>query len=71
MVRISSSGAKARNSRTVDTHVRHKLGKAAGTIETVRRFGYRARFLALTPPYLSVAFGAGQAAGRYRRRTHN
>jgi two-component system phosphate regulon response regulator PhoB len=34
------------NTRTVDTHVRrlrHKLGKAAGTIETVRGFGYRMR----------------------------
>ena len=34
------------NARTVDTHVRrlrHKLGKAAGTIETVQGFGYRMR----------------------------
>jgi len=34
------------NTRTVDTHVRrlrHKLGKAASTIETVRGFGYRMR----------------------------
>jgi hypothetical protein len=68
VVRISSSSAKARNSRTVDTHVRHKLGKAAGTIETVRGFGYRGRFLALTPSYLSVAFGAGQAASFSNRR---
>jgi hypothetical protein len=49
-------------------HVRHKLGKAAGTIETVRGFSYRGRFLALTPPYLSVAFGAGQAASFSNRR---
>jgi two-component system phosphate regulon response regulator PhoB len=34
------------NTRTVDTHVRrlrHKLGKAASVIETVRGFGYRLR----------------------------
>jgi two-component system phosphate regulon response regulator PhoB len=34
------------NTRTVDTHVRrlrHKLGKAANVIETVRGFGYRMR----------------------------
>ena len=34
------------NTRTVDTHVRrlrHKLGKAASNIETVRGFGYRMR----------------------------
>lgn len=34
------------NTRTVDTHIRrlrHKLGKAAGTVETVRGFGYRLR----------------------------
>jgi len=32
------------NTRTVDTHIRrlrHKLGRAANTIETVRGFGYR------------------------------
>lgn len=34
------------NTRTVDTHIRRlrqRLGKAAGTIETVRGFGYRLR----------------------------
>jgi two-component system phosphate regulon response regulator PhoB len=34
------------NTRTVDTHVRrlrHKLGKSATTVETVRGFGYRLR----------------------------
>ncbi|HXX42468.1 MAG TPA: winged helix-turn-helix domain-containing protein [Chthoniobacterales bacterium] len=34
------------NTRTVDTHIRrlrHKLGKAARTVETVRGFGYRLR----------------------------
>ena len=34
------------NTRTVDTHIRrlrHRLGRAAGAIETVRGFGYRLR----------------------------
>jgi two-component system phosphate regulon response regulator PhoB len=34
------------NTRTVDTHIRrlrHKLGRAAGSVETVRGFGYRLR----------------------------